>query len=138
MRMANLYPMSQSAKHHTSTPKTPAETTSQALTSVELLNENEHLKQELRARFEEIAYLTKTLNGLEYPDPHADARYIAELRHYVSGLETAYTAILNSTSWKITAPLRAFARYIKRQPLPAPFQTQLHDIIDRNTNSSPH
>ncbi|RBI84598.1 hypothetical protein DRV85_11630 [Rhodosalinus halophilus] len=89
--------------------------------------ENKRFESEIKARFEEIARLTEML---EERREAADAR-IAELqqRHddvvaYAAQLEHAHLSMLESTSWKLTAPVRALVRVLARHPKPQRFRAR--------------
>lgn len=96
-------------------------------------DERDRLRAELSQRFSEIAYLTKMLDSFKYDSTDRSVRMLVEdLAAYTSELEKSHSALLNSSSWRITAPVRAVIRTLKRAPLPEPFKYRLNQIIGGN------
>lgn len=92
-------------------------------------DERDRLRAELSQRFSEIAYLTKMLDSLKYDNTDRSVRMLVEdLVAYTSELEKSHSALLNSSSWRITAPVRVVIRILKRSPSSEPFKYRLNQI----------
>lgn len=88
--------------------------------SADASDEVKRLRAELKDRFREIATLTAMLeSGGVSDEKEHDA-----LTEYVASLEHAHLSVLSSTSWKVTRPLRAILRVLRRQPKPEPFSAR--------------
>lgn len=85
------------------------------------------LKAELDERFREIARLTEMLENRPDPAPGGSTAAIEELQAYAAELEHAYLSVTQSTSWRLTAPLRWGIRLLRGQSRPEPFAARYLD-----------
>lgn len=74
-------------------------------------------------RLEEITALTMALEQGPFPEQLGALEAELEgLRAYAAELEHQHHLLLTSTSWRLTAPLRAAIRLVRGRSKPAPFQ----------------
>lgn len=80
------------------------------------------LTVDLAQRFEEIEVLTRLLEERRVKDDVAADLLDEDVHAYLIALEKAHMQILDSSSWRLTAPLRWFVRLLRRQAKPDPFK----------------
>lgn len=104
--------------------------------------ERDKLQGELQLRFEEIATLTRMLENFQVRGgqvgafPHA-LTILEEVTTYSHALEQSHQGLLRSTSWRLTAPLRAIVSFLKGRKAVPVFQYQLTDIVARHQLPAP-